>query len=221
MTITITCPNSRGKTNTVIKREPFDVFEVPTTCTAYTEDWIFQASFKKNVKHSLNNVTLPPLSELENADLIPQEYETRNMETAEPEMRKWKNRPQATSKTSIQSRVTLMGQHLRIIEEEEKERKNTERTINVRYPFEIIAAIATLFLSLAKALFLSRRQNKVVLSNLTKRVNELESRLKKHEEEVEEQLKVITQLLKSLEQEKTPNDGIKEDHSAESGFLPS
>ncbi|KAI9555960.1 hypothetical protein GHT06_018513 [Daphnia sinensis] len=188
MTITITCPNSRGKTNTVIKREPFDVFEVPATCTAYTEHWIFQASFKKNVKHSLNNITLPPLSELENADLIPQEYETRNMETAEPEMRKWKNRPQTTSKASIQSRVTLMGEHLRIIEEEEKERKNAERTINVRYPFEIIAIIATLFLSLAIALFLSRRQNKIVLSNLTKRVNELESQLKKHEEEVEEQL---------------------------------
>ncbi|KAK4037915.1 hypothetical protein OUZ56_029939 [Daphnia magna] len=64
-TITITCPQSREKVNTLIRRKPFDVFEVPMSCTAHTENWTFQASFRKNVKYALNNASLPSLTELE------------------------------------------------------------------------------------------------------------------------------------------------------------
>ncbi|KZR95543.1 Uncharacterized protein APZ42_010692, partial [Daphnia magna] len=41
-TITITCPQSREKVNTLIRRKPFDVFEVPMSCTAHLDNWIFQ-----------------------------------------------------------------------------------------------------------------------------------------------------------------------------------
>ncbi|KAK4007699.1 hypothetical protein OUZ56_012852 [Daphnia magna] len=48
-----------------IRRKPFDVFEVPMSCTAHTDNWIFKASFRKNVKYALNNASLPSLTELE------------------------------------------------------------------------------------------------------------------------------------------------------------
>ncbi|KZS08467.1 Uncharacterized protein APZ42_027525 [Daphnia magna] len=93
-TITITCPNGRGKTSTLIKREPFDVFEVPMAYTAHTDDWIFQASLKKNVRHSLNNESLPSLAELEEVGKVPQEPDSNEIEPViEPEMENWKHKP--------------------------------------------------------------------------------------------------------------------------------
>ncbi|KAK4037736.1 hypothetical protein OUZ56_029765 [Daphnia magna] len=79
-----------------------------------------------------------------------------------------------------------MGEHLRIIEEEEKARRSSNRHGVVRYPIEIIAVVAVLFSSLALLLFLLRHKHQASLSGLTERVIELEIRLATHELEVEE-----------------------------------
>lgn len=186
-TITITCPNGRGKTSTLIKREPFDVFEVPMACTAHTDDWIFQASLKKNVRHSLTNESLPSLAELEEVGKVPQEPDSKEIDPAiEPEIKNWKHKPLISRRVTTQNHVTLMGEHLRIIEEEEKARRSSNRHEVVRYPVEIIAVVAVLFSSLALLLFLLRHKNQASLSGLTERVIELEKRLASHGLEVEE-----------------------------------
>jgi hypothetical protein len=186
-TITITCPNGRGKTSTLIKREPFDVFEVPMACTAHTDDWIFQASLKKNVRHSLNNESLPSLAELEEVGKVTQEPDSKEIDPAiEPEIKNWKHKPLISRRVTTQNHVTLMGEHLRIIEEEEKARRSSNRHEVVRYPVEIIAVVAVLFSSLALLLFILRHKNQASLSGLTERVIELEKRLASHELEVEE-----------------------------------
>ncbi|KAK4017825.1 hypothetical protein OUZ56_033671 [Daphnia magna] len=182
-TITITCPNSRGKTSTLIKREPFDVFEVPM---AFSQ-WIFQASLKKNVRHSLNNESLPSLAELDEVGKVPQERDSKEIDPAiEPEIKNWKHKPLISRRVKTQNHVTLMGKHLRIIEEEEKARRSSNRHGVVRYPVEIIAVVAVLFSSLALLLFLCRHKNQASLSGLTERLIELEKRLASHELEVED-----------------------------------
>ncbi|KZS02737.1 Uncharacterized protein APZ42_000098 [Daphnia magna] len=147
--------DGRGKTSTLIKREPYDVFKVPMACTAHTDDWIFKASLKKNVRHSLNNESLPPLAELEEVGKVPQEPNSKEIEPAmEPKMKNWKNKPRISRHVTTQSRVTLMGKHLRIIEEDEKTRRSSNRHGVFRYPVEIIAVVAVLFSSFALLLFL-------------------------------------------------------------------
>lgn len=64
-TITFTGPDERGRSNTAIKMEAFDVFKVPVSCLAHNDYWIFQASFGRSVKHPLRNRTLPSLTQLE------------------------------------------------------------------------------------------------------------------------------------------------------------
>ncbi|KAK4024239.1 hypothetical protein OUZ56_009624 [Daphnia magna] len=86
----------------------------------------------------------------------------------------------------IQGRVALMGEHLRIIEEEEKARRGTGQPETVRYPFELVAVIAILFFGLGASLFVYLRQTGVTIKALTQRIVELEGRLTIHEAEVEE-----------------------------------
>ncbi|KAK4045601.1 hypothetical protein OUZ56_033288 [Daphnia magna] len=186
-TITITCPQSREKVNTLIRRKPFDVFEVPMSCTAHLDNWIFQASFRKNVKYTLNNASLPSLTELEKVGQVlkaPEASET--ILEREGGTRTQKSQPILTRRAMIQGRVALMGEHLRIIEEEEKARRGAGQPETVRYPFELVAVIAILFFGLGASLFVYLRQTGATIKALTQRIVELEGRLTIHEAEVEE-----------------------------------
>ncbi|KAK4037914.1 hypothetical protein OUZ56_029938 [Daphnia magna] len=98
------------------------------------------------------------------------------------------SQPILTARAMIQGRVALMGEHLRIIEEEEKARWGAGQSETVRYPFELIAVIAILFFGLGAILFVRLRQTGVSIIALTQRIVELEGRLTIHEAEVEERL---------------------------------
>ncbi|KAK4006813.1 hypothetical protein OUZ56_011971 [Daphnia magna] len=173
-TITITCPNSRGKTSTLIKREPFDVFEVPM---AFSHNGFSKQALRKT----------SDIPELDEVGKVPQERDSKEIDPAiEPEIKNWKHKPLISRRVKTQNHVTLMGKHLRIIEEEEKARRSSNRHGVVRYPVEIIAVVAVLFSSLALLLFLCRHKNQASLSGLTERVIELEKRLASHELEVED-----------------------------------
>ncbi|KZR97360.1 Uncharacterized protein APZ42_007813, partial [Daphnia magna] len=124
-TITFTCPHERGRPNTVIEKEAFDVFEVPMSCSAHTDDWIFQASLKKSVIHPLSNHTLPTLTQLENLDqLLPEDAERENPPPGEKNSAPTK--PLLSRHARFGSRLSLMGEHLRAIEEQEKARVDME-----------------------------------------------------------------------------------------------
>ncbi|KAK4023550.1 hypothetical protein OUZ56_008955 [Daphnia magna] len=141
-TITITCPQSREK--------------VPMSCTAHTDNWIFQASFRKNVKYALNNLSLPSLTELEKVGQVlkaPEDSET--ILERERGARNQNSQPILTRRAMIQGRVALMGEHLK---EEEKARRGAGQPETVRYPFELIAVMASLFFGLGAILFVRLRQ---------------------------------------------------------------
>lgn len=188
-TTTFTCPHERKRPNTVIKKKAFDVFEVPMSCSAHTDDWIFQASFRKRIKHTLSNSTLPTLTQLENQDqLLP---ETAEEETPPPGGKNVApNKPLLSRRAAFQGRISLMGEHLRVIEEEEKARvaMDVDRSAGLRYPYEIVVAIVGLLLGFATLLFFSWRRYQLSLAGVTQRIVELENRLAKHEADVEGRL---------------------------------
>ncbi|KAK4030954.1 hypothetical protein OUZ56_024383 [Daphnia magna] len=102
--------------------EAFDVFEVPISCSAHTDDWIFQASFRKGIKHLLRNSTLPSVNQLENlVQLLPEPAEEETPSSLEKKGAT-ANKPLLSRRAKFQGRISLMGEHLRLIEEEEKAR---------------------------------------------------------------------------------------------------
>jgi hypothetical protein len=122
-------------------------------------------------------------------DQIAEEPEEREeLSITEPIGRTWKNKPQQARSAMTQSRVTLMGEHLRIIEEKYKARLDANRTEVMRYSFEIIAILALLPFIMALIFSLLRRQTRTSLTNLAQRVTELKYRVATHEVEVEDRL---------------------------------
>lgn len=81
-----------------------------------------------------------------------------------------------------------MGEHLRIIEEEEKARQGAGKPEKVRYPFELLAMRGILFFSFGIIAFFHWRQTEVLITSLTQRIAESEGRLTIHEAEIEERL---------------------------------
>lgn len=188
-TITFTCPHERGRPNTVIEKEAFDVFEVPMSCSAHTDDWIFQASLRKTVIHPLSNHTLPTLTQLENLDqLLPEDAERENPPLGEKNSAPTK--PLLSRHARFGSGLSLMGEHLRAIEEQEKTRVDMEvnRTVGPRYPYELAVAIVGLLLGAVTVLFFGWRRYQLSLASVTQRLVELEGRLALHEAEVEGRL---------------------------------
>ncbi|KAK4007557.1 hypothetical protein OUZ56_012715 [Daphnia magna] len=160
-TITFTCPHESERTNAVVKKEAFDVFEVPMSCSPHTDDWTFQASFRKGIKHPLRNSTLPSVA------------------TA--------NKPLLSRRAKFQGHISLMGEHLRVIKEEEKERAAMEvdDTVGLHYPYELVFAIVGLLLGFAASLVFGWHRYHLSIVSVTRRIVELEGRLAVHEADVE------------------------------------
>ncbi|KZS18244.1 Uncharacterized protein APZ42_015662 [Daphnia magna] len=157
-TITFNCPHERGRTNAVVKKEAFDVFEVPMSCSAHTDDWIFQ----------LGNVV----------QLLPEPAEEETPSSLEKKGAN-ANKPLLSRRTKFQGRISLMGEHLRVIEEEEKARvaMEVDVTVGLRYPYELVIAIVGLLLGFAASLVFSWRRYHLSLVSVTQRIVELEGRL--------------------------------------------
>ncbi|KZS03741.1 Uncharacterized protein APZ42_033448 [Daphnia magna] len=95
---------------------------MPISCSAHTDDWIFQASFRKGIKHLLRNSTLPSVNQLENlVQLLPEPAEEETPSSLEKKGAT-ANKPLLSRRAKFQGRISLMGEHLRLIEEEEKAR---------------------------------------------------------------------------------------------------
>ncbi|KZS07216.1 Uncharacterized protein APZ42_029109 [Daphnia magna] len=160
---------------------------MPMSCSAHTDDWIFQASFRKGIKHPLRNNTLPSVTQLENlVQLLPEPAEEETPSSLEKKVAT-ANKPLLSRRAKFQGRISLMGEHLRIIEEEEKARAAMEvdGTVGLRYPYELVIAIVGLLLGLAASLVFSWRRYHLFIVSVTQRIVELEGRLAVHEADVE------------------------------------
>ncbi|KAK4009392.1 hypothetical protein OUZ56_018507 [Daphnia magna] len=149
------------------------------SCSAHTDDWIFQASFRKGIKHPLRNNTLPSVTQLENlVQLLPEPAEEETPSSLEKKVAT-ANKPLLSRRAKFQGRISLMGEHLRIIEEEEKARAAMEvdGTVGLRYPYELVIAIVGLLLGLAASLVFSWRRYHLFIVSVTQRIVELEGRL--------------------------------------------
>ncbi|KAK4017794.1 hypothetical protein OUZ56_033600 [Daphnia magna] len=82
--------------------------------------------------------------------------------------------------------ISLMGEHLRVIEEEEKERADMEvdDTVGLRYPYELVFAIVGLLLGFAASLVFGWHRYHLSIVSVTRRIVELEGRLAVHEADV-------------------------------------
>ncbi|KZS03117.1 Uncharacterized protein APZ42_034225 [Daphnia magna] len=89
------------------------------------------------------------------------------------------NKPLLLHRAKFQGRISPMGEHLRVIEEEEKARVTMEvnGTVKLRYLYELVIAIVGLLLGFAASLVFSWHRYHLSFVSVTQRLVELEGRL--------------------------------------------
>ncbi|KAK4045274.1 hypothetical protein OUZ56_032812 [Daphnia magna] len=129
--------------------------------------------------HPLRNNTLPSLSQLENLiQLLPEPAEEETPSSLEKKG-VTANKPLLLHRAKFQGRISPMGEHLRVIEEEEKARVTMEvnGTVKLRYLYELVIAIVGLLLGFAASLVFSWHRYLLSFVSVTQRLVELEGRL--------------------------------------------
>ena len=181
--VVITCPNSRPfKTGQTLDLPSAGVFEIPTACSAQTDSWIFQASFKKDLVRSETRRKVPTLRRLDEAE---EQWVTAPPQSSE------EHQNLSTPIREILYRNSRAHQNLKkfevdIIETKRMDEKRlNDANVNNRYPYELVVVLLLLFLTLGGSLAFLRSLEIAKRLELAGRVQALEERLALHERDVE------------------------------------
>ena len=182
--LVVTFPGKgKASTDTVSQLPPIGVVKIPMECTGQKDDWVFPASFRKELTRrwaKKGSLTLRPL-EIEFTSLAqPPKLVQQNADTDSQSAE-----PQSGKKASLlrQTALALVEFDNRRISEEKGN----------RYPFEWVLTLATIALFLIAGLVYHWKTQAVTLATLRSRLRGLEERLDQHENEMREELKEETE----------------------------
>ena len=187
--IVLSCPNRKSET---VRLPAVGVFEIPMGCTAQSEEWYFQASFRKDLQRQWVSGGVPSLRQipsLEFADAAIGQVRLNTEELSEDVRGQLQQVLQrngqlrgASTKMVHQMRDLSADDHARVIMDNQK--------ISARYPWELLVVIgATIICGGGFVLRRSRGKDRAVC-RLAVRVAELEHRLTLHEKEIDDELSV-------------------------------
>ncbi len=180
--VVITCPNpSTAPTGQTLDLPPVGIFEVPMACTAQSENWMFQASFKKDLNQKEKRLIPPSLRQLDGPSeqwvtALPPPVNTR------PKL--------ATTIHEILLHNTHLRPGLKTLEQEtidisklEENRQGKESPV-IRYPFELIALLCVSLAAMGATFGGLQHREIRKRRELACRVRTVEERLMSHELDV-------------------------------------
>ena len=183
-TIVITCPGTGKIGNQMLTQPPVGLLEVPMGCTAQSDLWIFQASFKKSVVKETAGVASSP---------TPYDFDIFNV-TGERKSLVYEPHAGSTSRameelvsTLLRSgkgteKINSLSKTIYQIKEEDKDRIDSEQYTEVRYPVEIPVTSILLILGIVLFVLWHQWDAKKRIMDVKTRVALLESRMALHEE---------------------------------------
>lgn len=169
-TLFITCPAKPGETRAI---PTIGVVELPKGCSAHTDDWVLQASLRRESVATPTQLRGPPTLKSIDMDFRHERIESSN-ETTTPFGSLIADRMARVMERHNNSKALLVlaGKTLQQLEfEDERRRENLQ--VDPRYPVEI-ALSATVALTVAAALAAILYRDRI-------RLNQLEERLRQHE----------------------------------------
>ncbi len=183
--LTFTCPKAAdGPKSYIVDTPAISVFQVPMSCTAQSDDWIFQASFKKDIHSGWITRNAPLLSVLEPLQ-PPVRGEPHDDLGAHRQVVSQPARNAASSQHTIHVQATDMFHQMQGLSDLEHTRIRDQDTTNrSRYPWEWIVGFI-LFISVAG--FLVKTTHSQYASQhhvLAVQMSTLEERIQQHEDEV-------------------------------------
>ena len=173
----VTCPHQgTGPNSYTIDTPAISIFEIPMSCTAQSDEWIFQASFRKDTHKKWITRTAPQLNDLKalgkplitTKDNIPTQDRT---DQSKP------------THNHLQDLTTGMIHEMDGLSDLEHTRLNTADTQNyARYPWEWIGILTLCLLGIGSVIVIDH----ITTTNRQKRMEDqlqaLEHRLQLHEQ---------------------------------------
>ena len=188
--VVTTCPRQERQQPTTTQILPnIGIFRVPMMCAAHTADWIFPASFRRDLKKAVPVVPAPMLTpplglEANAQSAAPAAVQTQPLVANELLVKI----DEVLSRNAASRRNSdLFGKTIEQIVEFDK---NRVEEASPRYPVEWIAVSALAVILFLIVIVISRKRDQSVHLLLSLRVAALEERMKNHEMEVENGLNV-------------------------------
>lgn len=186
----VTCPrkDSAGESY-ALSLPAVRIFEIPMGCTAQSEDWILQASFRKDRVYDWLAGKKPATLKLAVMDIGSLRVQGGRMEEGEKRIGEGKE-DEKGGLTEIVMRNEKAREEVRTLENNmrkvvEEDSRRLEEMESGRYPWEIYGLCSLAFGLLMGYACKVRRQDDQARAGLNQRIGELEARLLIHENAVD------------------------------------
>ncbi len=168
------------------------VFKIPMSCTAQSDEWYFQASFRKDLQRQWVSGGVPSLRHIPSLEFANAAIGQVRLNTEElPEDVRGQLQQVLQRNGQLRSASVNMVHQMRDLSADDHARVIMDsKMISARYPWELFVVIgAAIFYGGWFMLRKSRGKDRAVFK-LAARVAELEHRLTLHEKEVDDELSV-------------------------------
>jgi hypothetical protein len=173
----VTCPHhATGPNSYTIDTPAISIFEIPMSCTAQSDDWIFLASFRKDTHRKWITRTAPQLTDLKipGPPLI-----TTQDDIQPPDQTDRSKRP----RHHLQELTAGMIHQMDGLSDLEHTRLNTVNTLNYnRYPWEWVFILTLCILGIGSIVVAAHTKITARQNGLEAKLQTLKHRLQLHEE---------------------------------------
>ncbi|KAI9552642.1 hypothetical protein GHT06_020513 [Daphnia sinensis] len=176
----VTCPRqTAGPKSYMLDTPAISIFEIPMACTAQSDDWIFQASFRKDTRRQWITRTTSHLADLKAPGKPPQ----LPMITTKDDMSAQQTGSHTGSNDRLKEMTTGMVHQMDGLSDLEHARLNIDdpQTHN-RYPWEWIGILILCMVGSGVAIAADRLKTTSRQQNIEAQLQALEHRLQLHEQ---------------------------------------
>ena len=179
--LVLTCPreSTTAKRSFTVDAPAISIVEVPMACTAQSDDWIFQASFRKDIHRQWITRPAPQLGQIQ----APPVFGTVHEPDYNPDIPHPNNGSPRPLANRLGTMTASMLHQLDSLNAQEHARITTATAADpARYPWEWTAALALCILC-AAAILVTRSSTHAAHNTATlRRIVELETRIHLHEQ---------------------------------------